>query len=233
MVHTRNSDNNNPPDPIATQLAAIAAKLEAFETMKEDIEALNEGERSRSSRNGKAFFYFSDFKACSKHEGISSEQSFTANAFALLDRFLSAMLAIGYLAPLVVFLESIVLVELLCLILAEEHTFLTLPLHVPAKFQKWNQVQRGVLVVRSKEAQLTRKLLEHSHADKDQLKVYARKRNIYHLVPLPGNQNKVHTQNSNNINPPDPIATQLAAIAAKLEAFETMKEDIAAFKEGE
>nr|GFD38910.1 hypothetical protein [Tanacetum cinerariifolium] len=73
-----------------------------------------------------AFFYFSDFKACSKLEGISSEQILTANAFALLDRFPSAMLAIGYLAP-------IVLVEL-CLILAKEHTFLALPLHVPAKF---------------------------------------------------------------------------------------------------
>nr|GEZ65463.1 retrotransposon Gag domain, retroviral aspartyl protease [Tanacetum cinerariifolium] len=54
MVHTQNSDNSNPPDPIATQLAAIATKLEAFETMKEDIAALKEGERSRSrsSRNG-------------------------------------------------------------------------------------------------------------------------------------------------------------------------------------
>nr|GEW04218.1 retrotransposon Gag domain, retroviral aspartyl protease [Tanacetum cinerariifolium] len=52
MVQTRNSENNNPPDPIATQLAAIAAKLKVFETMKEDIAALKEGERSRSSRNG-------------------------------------------------------------------------------------------------------------------------------------------------------------------------------------
>nr|GEX05279.1 retrotransposon Gag domain, retroviral aspartyl protease [Tanacetum cinerariifolium] len=54
MVQTRNSENNNPPDPIATQLAAIAAKLEVFEMMKEDIAALKEGERSRSrsSRNG-------------------------------------------------------------------------------------------------------------------------------------------------------------------------------------
>nr|GEZ01440.1 retrotransposon Gag domain, retroviral aspartyl protease [Tanacetum cinerariifolium]GFA23000.1 retrotransposon Gag domain, retroviral aspartyl protease [Tanacetum cinerariifolium] len=53
MVQTRNSENNNPPDPIATQLAAIAAKLEVFETMKEDVAALKEGERSRSksSRN--------------------------------------------------------------------------------------------------------------------------------------------------------------------------------------
>ncbi|GJV20061.1 hypothetical protein Tco_1369081 [Tanacetum coccineum] len=48
MVQTRNSDNNNPPDPISTQLAAIAAKLEAIETMKEDIAALKEGDRSRS-----------------------------------------------------------------------------------------------------------------------------------------------------------------------------------------
>ncbi|GJV31875.1 retrotransposon gag domain, retroviral aspartyl protease [Tanacetum coccineum] len=54
MVQTRNSDNNNPPDPIATQLAAIAAKLEAIETMKEDIAALKEGERSRS-RGSKNF----------------------------------------------------------------------------------------------------------------------------------------------------------------------------------
>nr|GEV48627.1 retrotransposon-related protein [Tanacetum cinerariifolium] len=56
MVHTRNSDKSNPPDPIATQLAAIAVKLEAFKTMKEDIAALKEGERSRSrsSRNGEA-----------------------------------------------------------------------------------------------------------------------------------------------------------------------------------
>nr|GEY25149.1 retrotransposon Gag domain, retroviral aspartyl protease [Tanacetum cinerariifolium] len=54
MVQTRNSENNNPPDPIATQLAAIAAKLELFETMKEDIATLKEGERSRSrsSKNG-------------------------------------------------------------------------------------------------------------------------------------------------------------------------------------
>nr|GEV93316.1 hypothetical protein [Tanacetum cinerariifolium] len=52
MVHTQNSDNSNLPDPIATQLAAIAAKLEAFETMKEDIATFKEGERSRSSRNG-------------------------------------------------------------------------------------------------------------------------------------------------------------------------------------
>nr|GEY25065.1 retrotransposon Gag domain, retroviral aspartyl protease [Tanacetum cinerariifolium]GEY25260.1 retrotransposon Gag domain, retroviral aspartyl protease [Tanacetum cinerariifolium] len=54
MVQTGNSENNNPPDPIATQLDDIAAKLEAFETMKEDIAALKEGERSRSisSRNG-------------------------------------------------------------------------------------------------------------------------------------------------------------------------------------
>ncbi|GKB39215.1 peroxidase 64 [Tanacetum coccineum] len=48
MVQIRNSDNNNPPDPIATHLAAIAAKLEAIETMKEDIAALKEGDRSRS-----------------------------------------------------------------------------------------------------------------------------------------------------------------------------------------
>ncbi|GJT04824.1 hypothetical protein Tco_0839286 [Tanacetum coccineum] len=48
MVQTRNSDNNNPTDPIATQLAAIAAKLEAIETMKEFIAALKEGDRSRS-----------------------------------------------------------------------------------------------------------------------------------------------------------------------------------------
>ncbi|GJY20527.1 retrotransposon gag domain, retroviral aspartyl protease [Tanacetum coccineum] len=48
MVQTRNSDNSNPPNPIATQLAAIAAKLEAIETMKEDIAALKEGDRSRS-----------------------------------------------------------------------------------------------------------------------------------------------------------------------------------------
>nr|GEZ73352.1 retrotransposon Gag domain, retroviral aspartyl protease [Tanacetum cinerariifolium] len=53
MVQTHNSENNNPPDQIATQLAAIATKLEVFETMKEDIAALKEGERSRSgsSRN--------------------------------------------------------------------------------------------------------------------------------------------------------------------------------------
>ncbi|GJV13267.1 zinc finger, CCHC-type containing protein [Tanacetum coccineum] len=48
MVQTRNSDNNNPPDPIGTHLATIAAKLEAIETMKEDIAALKEGDRSRS-----------------------------------------------------------------------------------------------------------------------------------------------------------------------------------------
>nr|GEV15184.1 retrotransposon Gag domain, retroviral aspartyl protease [Tanacetum cinerariifolium] len=57
MVQTHNSKNINPPNPIATQLAAIATKLEAFGTMNEDIAALKEGERSRSrsrsSRNGK------------------------------------------------------------------------------------------------------------------------------------------------------------------------------------
>nr|GEW58183.1 retrotransposon Gag domain, retroviral aspartyl protease [Tanacetum cinerariifolium] len=52
MVQTRNSEKNNPPDPIATQLAVIATKLEVFETIKEDIAALKEGEQSRSSRNG-------------------------------------------------------------------------------------------------------------------------------------------------------------------------------------
>ncbi|GJV68139.1 hypothetical protein Tco_1483648 [Tanacetum coccineum] len=52
MVQTRNSDNNNPPDPIATQLAAIAAKLEAIETMKEDIAALKEGERLPEAEKG-------------------------------------------------------------------------------------------------------------------------------------------------------------------------------------
>nr|GFB30826.1 retrotransposon Gag domain, retroviral aspartyl protease [Tanacetum cinerariifolium] len=53
MVQTHNSENNNPPDLIATQLAAIAVKLKVFKTMKKDIAALNEGEqsRSRSSRN--------------------------------------------------------------------------------------------------------------------------------------------------------------------------------------
>nr|GEV22882.1 retrotransposon Gag domain, retroviral aspartyl protease [Tanacetum cinerariifolium] len=54
MVQTRNSENNNPPDPIATQLVAIAAKLETIETMKEDIAALKEGDRSRS-KGGKNF----------------------------------------------------------------------------------------------------------------------------------------------------------------------------------
>ncbi|GKF06226.1 hypothetical protein Tco_0036894 [Tanacetum coccineum] len=48
MVQTRNSDNNNLPNLIATQLAVIAMKLEAIETMKEDIAALKEGDRSRS-----------------------------------------------------------------------------------------------------------------------------------------------------------------------------------------
>lgn len=49
-MQTRNSDNN-PPDPIATQLAAIAAKLESIETMKEDIAALKKRERSSGSKN--------------------------------------------------------------------------------------------------------------------------------------------------------------------------------------
>nr|GEX33420.1 retrotransposon Gag domain, retroviral aspartyl protease [Tanacetum cinerariifolium] len=48
VIHCRKSENSNPPDPIATQLAAIAAKLEAFEKMKEDIAALKEGQRSRN-----------------------------------------------------------------------------------------------------------------------------------------------------------------------------------------
>lgn len=50
MVQTRNSDSN-PPDPIATQLAAIAAKLESIETMKEDIADLKKRERFSRSRN--------------------------------------------------------------------------------------------------------------------------------------------------------------------------------------
>nr|GFA57584.1 retrotransposon Gag domain, retroviral aspartyl protease [Tanacetum cinerariifolium] len=51
MVQTQNSENNNSPDPIATQLAAIAAKLEAIKTIKEDIAALKEGSRSSGSKN--------------------------------------------------------------------------------------------------------------------------------------------------------------------------------------
>ncbi|KAJ9552427.1 hypothetical protein OSB04_016472 [Centaurea solstitialis] len=43
----------------------------------------------------------------------------------------------------------------------------------------------------------------------------------------------VQTRNSESSNPPDPIAAQLAATVAKLESIETMKEDIAALKEGE
>nr|GEX91563.1 UBP1-associated protein 2A-like [Tanacetum cinerariifolium] len=53
MVQTWNSENNNSPDLIATQLAAIAAKLEAIKTMKEDIAALKEGSRSSGSKNFK------------------------------------------------------------------------------------------------------------------------------------------------------------------------------------
>ncbi|MFS7989117.1 putative nucleotidyltransferase, Ribonuclease H [Helianthus anomalus] len=52
MVQTRNSSGEgNPLDPIAAQLAALAAKLESFETMKEDIAALKAGERPRGSKN--------------------------------------------------------------------------------------------------------------------------------------------------------------------------------------
>nr|GEU80814.1 retrotransposon Gag domain, retroviral aspartyl protease [Tanacetum cinerariifolium] len=48
MMQTQNSDNNNPPNSIATQLAAIRAKVEAIETMKEDIATLEKGKRSGS-----------------------------------------------------------------------------------------------------------------------------------------------------------------------------------------
>ncbi|GJS30231.1 auxin response factor 1 [Tanacetum coccineum] len=65
MVQTRNSDNNNPPDPIATQLAAIAAKLEAIVTMKEDIEALK-GDRARS-RGSKNFEGESSWRGRQSH----------------------------------------------------------------------------------------------------------------------------------------------------------------------
>ncbi|KAD1573182.1 hypothetical protein E3N88_42611 [Mikania micrantha] len=52
MVQTRNQtgDDNSSADPIAVQLAAIAAKLE-FETMREEMAALKAGERFRGSRN--------------------------------------------------------------------------------------------------------------------------------------------------------------------------------------
>nr|GEZ57145.1 retrotransposon Gag domain, retroviral aspartyl protease [Tanacetum cinerariifolium] len=56
MVQTKNSENNNPPDPIAIQLAAIAVKLEAIKMMKEDIATLKEGSRSRLSKNFKGKF---------------------------------------------------------------------------------------------------------------------------------------------------------------------------------
>ncbi|KAJ0440472.1 putative nucleotidyltransferase, Ribonuclease H [Helianthus annuus] len=53
MVQTRNStgDGSNSTDAIAVQLAAIAAKLESIDTMKEDIAALKAGEHSRGSKN--------------------------------------------------------------------------------------------------------------------------------------------------------------------------------------
>ncbi|KAD4585120.1 hypothetical protein E3N88_22721 [Mikania micrantha] len=53
MVQTRNQtgDDNSYADPIAVQLAAIAAKLESFETMREEMAALKAGERFRGSRN--------------------------------------------------------------------------------------------------------------------------------------------------------------------------------------
>ncbi|PWA81057.1 hypothetical protein CTI12_AA191120 [Artemisia annua] len=53
---------------------------------------------------------------------------------------------------------------------------------------------------------------------------------IYHLVPLPGNRMAPSTRNSTNQENLDPIATQLAAIAARLESMETLKEDVAALK---
>ncbi|KAD6795515.1 hypothetical protein E3N88_06411 [Mikania micrantha] len=53
MVQTRNQtgDDNSSADPIAVQLAAIAAKLESLETMREEMAALKAGERFRGSRN--------------------------------------------------------------------------------------------------------------------------------------------------------------------------------------
>nr|GEY46147.1 retrotransposon Gag domain, retroviral aspartyl protease [Tanacetum cinerariifolium] len=73
MVQTHNSENNNPPDPIATQLAVIAAKLEAFEMMKEDIAALKEGERSRSNGNGEEFQNPDEFLCSIKQTGSVHE----------------------------------------------------------------------------------------------------------------------------------------------------------------
>jgi hypothetical protein len=52
MVQTRNisSDGSNPPDSVAVQLAAMAAKLESIDTLKEELAALK-AERSRGGKN--------------------------------------------------------------------------------------------------------------------------------------------------------------------------------------
>jgi hypothetical protein len=54
------------------------------------------------------------------------------------------------------------------------------------------------------------------------------------VVPLPGNETAmVQTRNNQTDDSgatPDPVATQLAAIAAKLESMETLKDDIALLK---
>ncbi|KAK1441653.1 hypothetical protein QVD17_07716 [Tagetes erecta] len=52
MVQTRNNsgESSNVPDTISDQLAAIVAKLESIDTMKEDIAALKAGEHSRGSK---------------------------------------------------------------------------------------------------------------------------------------------------------------------------------------
>ncbi|GJX90977.1 hypothetical protein Tco_0344303 [Tanacetum coccineum] len=50
-----------------------------------------------------AFFYFSDFKACSTFDGASYEYKLAKNAFASLDRFPLAMLATGYIELMEVF----------------------------------------------------------------------------------------------------------------------------------
>ncbi|KAD6119041.1 hypothetical protein E3N88_10312 [Mikania micrantha] len=54
MVQTRNTDGSNPgPDPIATQLAAIAAKLEAMERLKDDVAALKSHAKKSGTSSGK------------------------------------------------------------------------------------------------------------------------------------------------------------------------------------
>nr|GEU46448.1 retrotransposon Gag domain, retroviral aspartyl protease [Tanacetum cinerariifolium] len=197
MVQTQNSENNNPPDPIATQLAAIAAKLEAIETMKEDIAALKEGDRSkeedRSRSKGRK-----NFDGESSWRGRKSYRPYNKIDFPNF----SGGDPRGWLLKAKKYFRRETAEISLHAILGKPHPT-TMKVHVE-KFPAFRFEDKA--------------FYREGSNDKDPLKYLS-------FGSIAGNQNMVQTRNSENNNPPDPIATQLAAKAAKLEAIETMNEE--------